>query len=165
MKIDSDNRGVIITTSNGKSFEETFSMPSACEKEVRTIACKIGDYVAVDAKPMATVIHDDKKIAECYTNEDAEFIANILRDYACVAELERRFNGAILLIEELARLAKEHKERAEKAETDSRRIDYLEENNFHKTADEDHWCMAEWYGLTGAKTLREAIDNELGKSS
>jgi hypothetical protein len=43
--------------------------------EVEAVACVIGDYGPVDAKRMATVLLDDRKIAECYRNEDAQLIA------------------------------------------------------------------------------------------
>ncbi len=45
------------------------------------VVCKIGDYAPVDSNLMATVIFDNKKIAECYTNEDAEFVGKAIKFY------------------------------------------------------------------------------------
>lgn len=50
--------------------------------EHKAMACKIGDYSAVDSVPMAAVIFDDRKICECYTNEDAKMIAAALQSHA-----------------------------------------------------------------------------------
>lgn len=46
------------------------------------MVCKIGDYGKLDKRMWATVIYDDKKVAECYTNEDAELIGAALRAYS-----------------------------------------------------------------------------------
>lgn len=44
----------------------------------RTSAAEIGDYGPVDAET-ATVIWDDRKFAECYSNEDAVWLAGFLK--------------------------------------------------------------------------------------
>ncbi len=55
------------------------STPNAAQEAVEVVACVIGDYGPVDAKRMATVLYDDRKIAECYTDEDAQIVAAALR--------------------------------------------------------------------------------------
>lgn len=42
--------------------------------EPPALPCSIGDYGLV-RQEMAAVLYNDKKIAECYTNDDAEFVA------------------------------------------------------------------------------------------
>lgn len=46
------------------------------------MVCQIGDYAELDKRAWATVIYDDKKVAECYTNEDAELVGAALRVYS-----------------------------------------------------------------------------------
>lgn len=44
----------------------------------RVMVCKIGDYGLLPERKWATVIVDDRKVAECYRNEDAQRIGRAL---------------------------------------------------------------------------------------
>lgn len=50
------------------------------ESTGEVMVCKVGDYGPVK-RQMATVLYDDMKVAECYTDEDAEFIGAAIRAY------------------------------------------------------------------------------------
>jgi len=57
------------------------------------IVCCIGDYAALDKRQWATVIFDDKKVAECYTNEDAELIGMALRNLSAMKLVRQKSNA------------------------------------------------------------------------
>lgn len=45
------------------------------------MVCELGDYAVPDARQWATVIMNDQKIAECYSNEGAQLVGAALRQY------------------------------------------------------------------------------------
>lgn len=52
--------------------------PEWFEGSGMTYGGEIGDYGPLDAE-MATVVWDDRKFAECYSNEDAAWLAEALK--------------------------------------------------------------------------------------
>ena len=52
--------------------------PSWYSGNGRTNAAEIGDYDVVDVET-ATVVWDDRKFAECYSDDDASWLAGLLK--------------------------------------------------------------------------------------
>lgn len=52
--------------------------PSWYSGDGRTNAAEIGEYGVLDAET-ATVVWDDRKFAECYSNDDASWLAGLLK--------------------------------------------------------------------------------------
>ena len=56
--------------------------PALEEKVTDIMVCELGDYAVPDARQWATVIMNDQKIAECYSNEGAQLVGAALRPHA-----------------------------------------------------------------------------------
>ncbi|MDQ8050720.1 hypothetical protein [Luteibacter sp.] len=84
-----------------------YGLPKATPQPVtpaggEVVVCTIGDYRAV-RRMMATVLYDDMKIAECYTDDDAKFVGAAILAYthppvadAALLERAERLHSAIV---------------------------------------------------------------------